>query len=513
MTYRDNGPVRATASGGVPGTASDPALGGVAADAARPASAPRTDSAPRAGRPWRPRDSARARLLLVQVGLVVLALLVTLVITRQYLLERVDDRIDAALAQEVGEFRALAAKGIDPVTGALYDDPERLLTLHLQRTVPQENETILALVDGVPAGRLAPEPPVRLDLDPEAVATFASAQDVRTGELETASGVVRYRVVPVLVEGSPRRGALVVGVFRDLERREVDVVVLVLLGAGLVGLLLAGSLAWVAAGRVLRPVDDVRRAAEEIGASDLSRRLEVRGTDEVADLARTFNGMLDRLEHAFADQRQFLDDASHELRTPITIVRGNLETMSADPAQRAASMTVVLDELDRMGRLVDDLLTLARSDGPDFVVPGRVELSELTLGVLARARALADRDWQLDEVGAGFFLADEQRVLQAMLQLAENAVAHTGPGDVIRIGSAAGPDSVDLWVHDSGPGISPEQRDRVLERFVRAGTSRSDGAGLGLAIVSTIARAHDGEVVIDEPDAGARVRLHLPVRG
>lgn len=442
-----------------------------------------------------------------------LALLVSLVITRQYLLARVEERVDAALTQEVDEFRALAATGIDPVTQAPFDDPRRLLRLHLERSIPRENETILALVDEVPDSRVAQEPPARLDLDPDAVAAFAAAQDTRLDRLDTSRGVVTYRVVPVLVEGSQSRGALVVGVFRDLERREVDVVTLVLLGAGAIGLLLAGTLAWGAAGRVLRPVDDVRRAAEEIGASDLSRRLEVRGTDEVAELARTFNGMLDRLEHAFADQRQFLDDASHELRTPITIVRGNLETLSEVPAEREAAMVVVLDELDRMARLVEDLLTLARSDGPDFLAPTSVELSELTLSVVTRARALGERDWRLDDVGAGWFRADEQRVLQAILQLAGNAVAHTGPGDPIRIGSAIGPDGVDLWVHDSGPGIAPQDRERVFERFVRAGTSRVEGAGLGLAIVGGIAHAHRGEVVLDDTDAGARFRLHLPVGG
>ncbi len=287
----------------------------------------------------------------------------------------------------------------------------------------------------------------------------------------------------------------------------------VLLGAGGVGLLLAGALAWVAAGRVLRPVDDVRRAAEEIGASDLSRRLEVRGSDEVAELARTFNGMLDRLEHAFADQRQFLDDASHELRTPITIVRGNLETLSEDPVQREASMAVVLDELDRMGRLVEDLLTLARSDGPDFVVLGQVEVSELTLGVLTRARSLADRDWQLDEVGAGFFRADEQRVLQAMLQLAENAAGPHLPGRRHPGGKRHQHRRRRPLGARQRTRHRPRPRARVLERFVRSGTSRADGAGLGLAIVAGIARAHHGEVVIDDTDAGARVRLHLPVGG
>lgn len=459
------------------------------------------------------RDSARVRLFAAQVLIVLLALGASLLITRQVLLERETTRVDDELSQEVDEFRALAATGVDPLTGRAFDDPRRLLRLHLQRSVPQEDETLFAIVDGVPDSRVAQEPPVRLDLDPAAVRRFAAATDTRVGQVETARGVVRYRVVPVLVEGSETRGALVIGVFRDLERREVDAVVLVLLGAGATGLLLAAAAAWVAAGRVLRPVEDVRRAAEEIGAGDLSRRLEVRGPDEVADLARTFNGMLDRLERAFADQRRFLDDASHELRTPVTIVRGHLETMTDDPAQRASSMTVVLDELDRMGRLVDDLLTLARAETPDFVVPADVELSELTLGVLARAKALGERDWRLDEVGAGFFRGDEQRLLQAMVQLADNAVAHTGPGDVIRIGSALGPDGVDLWVHDSGLGIAPADRERVLGRFVRAGTSRAEGSGLGLAIVDGIARAHHGRVLIDDTDAGARVRIHVPVGG
>jgi signal transduction histidine kinase len=507
MTPDDNGPVDAPGEGDV---SSPP---GERASTAGTAATTTTDPAPPPVRRARWRDSARVRLLAAQVLIVLLALGTSLLIARQVLLERDATRVDDELSQEVAEFRALAATGVDPVTGRPFDDPRRLLRVHLQRSVPQQDETMFVIVDGVADSRVAQEPPVRLDLDPVVVARFAAATDTRVGEVETPRGVVRYRVVPVRVDGSESRGALVVGVFRDLERREVDAVMLVLLGAGAVGLLLAAIAAWVAAGRVLRPVDDVRRAAEEIGAGDLSRRLEVRGADEVADLARTFNGMLDRLEQAFADQRRFLDDASHELRTPVTIVRGHLETMTDDRVQRAASMAIVLDELDRMGRLVEDLLVLARAETPDFVVLRDVELSELTLGVLARAHVLAERDWRLDEVGAGFFQGDEQRLLQAMVQLVDNAVAHTTTGGVIRIGSAMTSDHVDLWVHDSGPGIAPADRERVLGRFVRAGTARVGGSGLGLAIVDGIARAHHGKVVVDETNTGARVRLHLPVGG
>ena len=452
------------------------------------------------------------RLFAAQVAVVLLALLASLLITREYLLQRLDVRIDSGLAQEADEFRALATTRRRPRDGPTLRRPRRLLRVHLQRSVPQANETVLALVDASPTA-VSPSTPGPPRPRRRRVRTFAAATDTRVGEVDTTRGVVRYRVVPVTVEGSQQRGALVIGVFRDLERREVDVVTLVLAVAGAVGLLLAGMAAWVMAGRVLRPVGDVRRAAEEIQGSDLSRRLEVRGSDEVAQLSQTFNAMLDRLERAFADQRQFLDDAGHELRTPVTIVRGHLETMGDDPASRAAALAVADDELDRMARLVDDLLTLARADDPDFVVPGDVEVSELTLGVLTRARALGERDWQLDDVGAGFFRGDEQRLLQAMLQLAANAVSHTGTGDTIRIGSAVDDEHVDLWVHDTGPGIAPADRERVMERFVRTGTSRAEGSGLGLAIVGGIARAHGGTVVIDDSTVGARVRLHLPVGG
>lgn len=167
----------------------------------------------------------------------------------------------------------------------------------------------------------------------------------------------------VLIESSsaahPRRGALVIVEFVDHAAGESNDVIGVMAAMSGAALVLAGLIGWLVAGRILAPVREVRLAAQQIGETDLSRRIEVRGSDDVAALGRTFNTMLDRLEQAFAGQREFIDDAGHELRTPITIIRGHLELMGDDPEDNAATRRLVLDELRRMQRIVDDLLVPA----------------------------------------------------------------------------------------------------------------------------------------------------------
>src|SRR5690606_31829573 len=132
--------------------------------------------------------------------------------------------------------------------------------------------------------------------------------------------------------------------------------------------------------------------------TDLSRRIDVRGHDEIAELAATFNEMLDRLEGAFAAQRRFIDDASHELRTPVTVIRGHLDTLGDDPADRARTLALLDDELDRMSRLVEDLVTLARSERPDFLRVAPADLGDLTREIADKASSLGDRAWALDAV-------------------------------------------------------------------------------------------------------------------
>ncbi len=199
--------------------------------------------------------------------------------------------------------------------------------------------------------------------------------------------------------------------------------------------------------------------------------------------------MLERLDSGFTAQRQFLDDAGHELKTPLTVLRGHLELLDYnDPIELVETRDLLLDEVDRMSRLVGDLILLAKTRRPDFLVLVDVDLDHLTRALLAKARALGERDWQLDATGRARAVLDEQKLTQAVLQLADNAVKHTDPGDTIAIGSARERGRIRLWVRDTGDGIAPADREAVLERFGRSRVRPGDaGFGLGLSIVRAIA--------------------------
>ena len=315
--------------------------------------------------------------------------------------------------------------------------------------------------------------------------------------------------IPVAGHGN-QTGVLAVAAPLDAARAQVESAVKIAIGVSSVVMLLATLFIWLAAGRAIAPLQELALTARKISDTDLSRRIAVRGNDEIAALGRTFNGMLDRLDGAFRSQRAFMADVSHELRTPITIIRGHLETMSDEPAERREGMAIVTDELDRMSRLVDDLLILASSSRPDFLRAEPLDLDLLTHDLFAKARQLGDREWNLDAVALGLVQSDRQRLTQAVMNLADNAVRHTGQGDRIAIGSAVEGDYARIWVRDSGPGISQEDQRRIFERFA-AGQNRG-GAGLGLAIVQAIAEAHGGHVELDSaPGLGATFTIVIPI--
>jgi signal transduction histidine kinase len=194
-------------------------------------------------------------------------------------------------------------------------------------------------------------------------------------------------------------------------------------------------------------------------------------------------------------------------------VRGHLEFLDEDPAEREETIALVTDELDRMARFVEDLLLLARAEQGDFLHLGPLDLDVLTPELYAKAHALAERDWRLAGSGTGHLAADRQRVTQAVMQLAQNAVQHTQPGDRIALGSSLRNGNARLWVADSGPGVPAAERERIFDRFHRsgAGRRRSDGAGLGLSIVRAIAEAHGGRVELDSREGhGATFTLIVP---
>lgn len=456
------------------------------------------------------RVSARVRILLWLLLVMAVALASVATTTRSILLRDVDQRIYELLAQEAGEFTNLQAQGVDPETGRPFTEPSRLLRVFLQRQNADLDEELIGLV-GRADGDLTwliqqREIPVALPLykDADAQRRIFDSPD-STGTLERAAGEIRWAKVEVARYGDEADAAFVVAFHPASEKERADEVFRVLLAISGVALLMTTGIAWVVAGRILKPVRVVRSAAAQLTEQDLTRRIPVHGRDDVAALAETFNAMLDRLERAFAAQREFVDDAGHELRTPITIVRGHLELMGDEPAEREETVRLVTDELDRMSRIVEDLLLLAKAERPDFVSPEPVQLAELTADVYVKARTLGERDWQLSEVADVEAELDSQRITQAMVQLAQNAVQHTTTGQTIRIGSRAVGSSVELYVVDSGPGVQPQDAAVIFERF-RRGTARrgarGSGAGLGLSIVRAIAEAHGGRVRLHDTEGG-----------
>lgn len=473
----------------------------------------RKDATPRSPEDGRIRWSAsiRVRLLAWFMILLTLASAASVLVVRQILLNRSDERIDRELVQEARELAALA-RGNDPATGEPFGGRVRkIFATFLERSIPNRHEALITFVDGEPFLRSRQADPYRLDHDPDLVARWASTTETDRGVVETPAGAVEFLAVPIRAEDRDP-GVFVVAIFRDRLRAETDTAIAGAAGTGVVILFIGSLLAWRLADRILSPVSEVRRTAQAISESDLTRRIEVEGKDEISALALTFNQMLDRLENAFQVQKDFIDDAGHELRTPITIIRGHLETIESDPEERAKTIALVLDELERMNRLVEDLLVLARAERPDLLNLDLVDVSSLTKDVHSKASALGAREWRLGEIARGRIVADGQRLTQALIQLVLNAFQSTAPDDRIELGSRLDGDFVRFWVADSGPGIPAADRSRIFERFARGDAARRrDGSGLGLSIVRAIVDAHGGRVVVEsEVGAGSTFSLIIP---
>jgi len=288
-------------------------------------------------------------------------------------------------------------------------------------------------------------------------------------------------------------------------------------------LALAGALlgAYLIGTRLSRPLRRMAVVAARVDGGDLHPRIHDPGgqSPEVRVLTDAFNHMLDRLTEAFAAQRAFVADASHELRTPLTVIAGQLEVLAAQanpPLEEVRRVEgLVQAEIARVGRLVDDLLLLARMEQTEFLQLETVDLAPFVSDLWDGMSLLARRQFELAPLPAGTLLADPDRLAQALRNLVRNAIDHTAPErGIVRMRvepTARG--RVRFLVEDDGPGIAAGQRDRVFERFHRTDAARdraSGGTGLGLAIVRAIAEAHGGSVAAERsPEGGARIVLEL----
>lgn len=377
-------------------------------------------------------------------------------------------------------------------------DPNEYLFLVLDNQLYQSHQTVL--------------PPV-LQNSPHLVKQWATP--ISPAQSSIQEGYI-IRVTRPLQINKQNRGTILAIYDATMRYKMAEKTLLITIAVSLAGIVLFSVIAWIAAGKILAPLRLLTQTARSITETDLTQRLPVQGRDEIAEMTLTFNQMLDRLQAAFTSQQNFIRDASHELRTPITIIRGHLDLMrDDDPVERRETVALVKDELKRMSRFVNDLLLLMKAERPNFLRLETIDLASFTEEVFAKARGLADRNWQLERIGEGLVSFDRQRIAQVILNLAQNATQYTQASDLIAINSEMVDDHVLFWVQDSGEGIATEDQERIFARFTRGQNSdrRSDGSGLGLSIVQALVKAHGGHVeLFSRLGEGATFTVIIPKR-
>ena len=391
-----------------------------------------------------------------------------------------------------------------PASGALTDT-----SLYVQLVEP----------DGDLMGA-SPNLPQPLPIPPDSLRRALEGQETQE-TVEFQGGRVELYSAPLLVDNNVV-GVLQVAAPRQPLEQSLGQVRLILAAVVLGATGLAAVLGWFLATKAMRPVDQMTRTAHAIGHSaDFARRLaEPPQRDELGRLAATFNEMLGQLEEAMATQRRFLADASHELRSPLTAIRTNVEALlrrsDMDPAERDEILRAIARETDRMGRLVADLLALARADAGQPLTVGPVALDALLLDVYQQQRRLAgDVRLAIGELEQVEVNCDPDRLKQLALNLVDNALRYTQSGGTVTLDLVRRDGWAELVVRDTGLGIAPEHLPRIFDRFYRVDQPRArqaGGTGLGLAICKWVAEAHGGRIEVESQEGvGSTFRVLLPL--
>lgn len=439
-------------------------------------------------------NSTRPRIFIWYFLLTAFVGVTSILATHHILYERIRDQSQNYVSRQIREFQQLVREhriesnlSSRPQIAAIFD------TFLAKYQPGDDDDYAIALLQGQVYQYTDLFPTLLLSQDAALIQRWGQLTRPKQGRVNTAVGELFYIAEPIRVAGQTQ-GVLVMVHCAASSYQLVDGAVLLLIPATLSVMGIAGAIAWATAGRVLAPLQSLTQTAQSITESDMTQRIPVQGTDEIAKLTATFNEMLDRLQVAFESQQEFLKDAGHELRTPITVIRGYLETLKYRPERQEQTIALAIDELDRMSRLVNDLLLLAKAERPDFLALKPEELDWLTEELYLKVRPLANRHWKLESKGLSPIRVDRQRITQAVMNLVQNALRHTQEGDTIALGSSVRENYAQIWVSDTGEGIAPENQSRIFERFARA-TAREnqfEGHGLGLSIVQAIAQAHGG---------------------
>lgn len=456
----------------------------------------------------------RLRAPATAMAIFALSLAVALVLAYELLLQDGRRDIDVVMAREQARFQQsmeelLEEELVDAPESEPIDALQAAVERYLSLNPATESYWTIVTFEGGRRYASRTGPPELMPL--LQAGELPSGELNRREPLDTPAGEIRSSTVPIML-GDERVATLqIVSPMAPVRAEARESTRLLAAAAGLTlvlgGILLAASL-W----RSLTPLTHLARAARSTELRALDARVEVPDTeDEIGTLAREFNTMLDRLDAAAASQREFMASIGHELRTPITIARGHLELLRTtdrdDPAAVTETAAILEDELGRMGRLVEDLMAIARSDMEDFVRPRPLDLVqwfeelELKLSVTGGSvRILPPPPVTVD--------ADPDRLAQAVMNLIGNAQVHTPPGTHIEVRATVARDAVTIVVSDDGPGIPEELRPALFEPFVRGDTPGS--SGLGLAVVRAVVDAHGGRIDLDTGPAGTRFALRLP---
>lgn len=459
------------------------------------------------------RLSATARVTLAVVAAIALGVLAMSAIAYLGITSRLSAELDSRLTREVRSFsEAVSEEG--QAEGALDDVVRRYLGL---RQSP--GAASLALVVRFRDGRVLSNTDLRLE-DASGNESILRADAEASGLASVALDGEEWRVAyaTVFTQDGEAVAVFEAGEPISSNRALAREVMWTLLASGLAAVLLGALASAFVARASLAPLREASRSVSRVGHTNLAHRIGYEGpVDEIGVMVATVNSMLDRMETAFGEQRRFVAEASHELRTPLAVIRGHLD-IAADARvsqpERADSLSVAVEEVERMARLVDDMLTLARLEGGPARDHQLLDVGLLAWEATQKMSPLSTVRITSVVTGHHWVEGDPEQLLQVLLNLISNAVGHSPEDGEVQVSCESTSRTVRVAVEDEGRGIDEDDISRVFDRFFRgkaAGESRDAGIGLGLAIAASIVHAHKGGIwAANRPEGGARFEFELP---